>query len=146
MNPEEDGKTHINVYSQGKTVLGRFLSNFTHIQIDTVDGRFQSIEGYWYWLGCSHQYKERLRLLYGYQAKKTGRELRAADWNETPEFKKKICDAITIKLNSNLNMLAALRANTLPLTHYYVFNGKVVTPTSGGWIIDHINSLAKEAK
>src|SRR5580658_5856415 len=146
MNPEEDGKTHINVYSQGKTELGRFLSNWAHTQIDTVDGRFQSIEGYWYWLGCSHQYKERLRLLYGYQAKKIGRELRATDWNDTPEFKQKICDAITIKLNSNPKMLALLKANTLLLTHYYVYNGKVVTPSSGEWIIDHIFELSKETK
>lgn len=39
INPEEDGITHINIYSKGKTDLGRMLSNFAKFPIETVDGR-----------------------------------------------------------------------------------------------------------
>jgi len=31
INPEEDGITHINIYSKGKTDLGRMLSNFAKL-------------------------------------------------------------------------------------------------------------------
>jgi len=41
-----DGVTHINIYSKGKTSLDRALSNFAHTPIETVDGKFASIEGY----------------------------------------------------------------------------------------------------
>ena len=46
--PAEDGITHVNVYSRGLTTLGRWLSNFAHCPIETEDGPFASIEGYWY--------------------------------------------------------------------------------------------------
>ena len=36
--PKDDGITHINIYSQGKTQLGRFLSNFEPSPIETEDG------------------------------------------------------------------------------------------------------------
>ena len=44
-----DGMTHINVYSKGKTEIGRWLSNFAYSPIDLGnEGYFSSIEGYWY--------------------------------------------------------------------------------------------------
>lgn len=70
IDPNEDGISHINVYSKGRTGIGRFLSNFTFYPIHTVDGEFHSIEGYWYWLTCRD---DRLRYLHGYEAKKLGR-------------------------------------------------------------------------
>ena len=72
MNVEEDGITHVNIYSQGKTKLGKWLSNFSHTPIDTEDGHFESIEGYWYWLVTDNINKDILRGLYGYEAKKPG--------------------------------------------------------------------------
>ena len=51
MNLEDDGITHINVYSKGATALGRALSNFARIPVMVVpNGRFESVEAYWYWL------------------------------------------------------------------------------------------------
>ena len=51
MNLEDDGVTHINVYSKGATALGRALSNFARIPVVVVpNGRFESVEAYWYWL------------------------------------------------------------------------------------------------
>ncbi len=49
---KKDGVDHINIYSKGKTSLGRFLSNFVQADIETEDGDFASVEGYWYWLTC----------------------------------------------------------------------------------------------
>jgi len=46
----KDGIDHINLYSRGHTELGQYLSNFAYTPIQTEDGRFNSIEAYWYWL------------------------------------------------------------------------------------------------
>jgi hypothetical protein len=77
-----DGLTHINIYSQAKTALGRALSNFNDNWITTLDGDFASIEAYWYWLGCQHPDKELLRPLHGAEAKRVGRDLAAKDWQD----------------------------------------------------------------
>lgn len=77
IDPTQDGINHINIYIQGKTSIGKILSNFYHYNIITKDGNFNSIEGYWYWLGIEDcKEKEILRNLYGYTAKKTGNELK----------------------------------------------------------------------
>jgi hypothetical protein len=149
--PSEDGVSHINVYSQGKTELGRFLSNFTRASFTCEDGSFQSIEGYWYWLSTpvSELRRDELRAVYGYQAKALGRELRAADWGpgDQTEFRKKILAALQAKLEAYPRMLRLLESNTLPLRHYYVFRSK----TTGKevvhdeqlrcqWMLDFFNS------
>ena len=68
----EDGIDHINIYSRGHTELGQYLSNFAYTPIQTEDGRFYSIEGYWYWLNT---HNDKLRLLYGFKARSFGKEL-----------------------------------------------------------------------
>lgn len=144
IKPENDGIDHINVYSKGKTELGRFLSNFAHASINTEDGYFQSIEGYWYWLGTDNPKREGLRILYGYPAKKLGRELRAKDWQETQEFKNKILKAIRIKITKNPEMRDLLINNTFPLTHYYVYEDKIMNVPAAQWILDGIEEIKKE--
>lgn len=138
IDPEDDGVTHVNVYSQGRTALGRFLSNFAISPIETEDGSFRSIEGYWYWLSVND---DRLRRMTGYAAKKLGRELRGADWRDDDEFKRKIKDAIGLKLLANPSMLNQLIDLDLPLEHYYVMKGHVITPADGRWVIDFLDSF-----
>lgn len=145
-NPSEDGITHINVYSKGKTSLGKWLSNFTRAPITTEDGYFESIEGYWYWLGTNSERKEELRHVSGWKAKELGRELRGEDFQSTDEFKRKICAAIRLKIESNSKMLLSLQETSLPLAHYYVYgenhaNPKVITVKDCEWIMDCINSF-----
>lgn len=138
-NPENDGLTHINVYSKGQTELGRFLSNFAMARILTEDGWFASIEGYWYWLGVQD---DRLRTVYGWEAKQLGRTLRAPDWQFSEAFKDKIRAAITIKINDFEIAKAELIASKhLPLTHYYVYGSKIINVPEAQWILDHIDSL-----
>lgn len=146
LEPHLDGVTHLNVYSQAQTELGRRLSNFALSPIDTEDGKFNSIEGYWYWLGVAPGTSKRdsLRSRWGYEAKKLGRELRGSDYQEdSEEFRRKIKEAIKIKLGNDDELRAMLKANTLPLVHYYVYNGKVVAPNEGKWVIDFISEYAK---
>jgi hypothetical protein len=139
--PENDGIDHINVYSKGKTQLGKFLSNFTLTPILTSDGKFSSIEGYWYWLGCEHKDKEVLRDLSGFRAKQVGRELRAKDWQDSNEFKEKILAAIKIKINTYPYILKLFKENKLPFTHYYVYGDKVIDVPGAKWILDGIEKI-----
>jgi len=134
--PENDGIDHINVYSQARTELGRFLSNFAHCPQNTPDGVFQSLEGYWYWLKT---YDDRLRNLYGLDAKNLGRKLPIVNRFDVPRFKK----ALKIKLLNNKDFLinSPLWCDLeLPLTHYYVYNGQR-KDAGGQWVIEYLEQL-----
>lgn len=138
-DPDLDGAYHLNVYSKAKTELGRWMSNFAHQPMNVPgDGAFNSVEGYWYWIGCQH---ERLRQLSGYEAKKFGKACPAvlpALLEE--EFQAKIRAAIVAKAYVRPDMLAQLRASTLPLAHYYVF-GTTVRDAGYQWILDIWNDI-----
>jgi len=140
-NPDEDGITHINVYSKGKTELGRFLSNFSYFPIKTEDGCFDSVEGYWYWLSCKD---DNLRKMSGYQAKDYGRKHGGKDWLSDDNFKRKITSAIEIKIKSNQYMYDKIKKCNLPFTHYYVYGSKLVNVPEAKWILDCINNLRYE--
>lgn len=136
-----DGIEHINVYSKGKTWLGQQLSNFAHSPIDTVDGHFESIEGYWYWLGT---HDDILRDLHGYEAKKVGRAARReVEIIEVPDFQEKIKAAITVKLESDKELLKELKECSLPLKHYYCIRGIVIVPENNEWVLEHIDSFRR---
>lgn len=135
INPDEDGITHINIYSKAKTELGRFLSNFTQCKLNTEDGPFVSIEGYWYWLSCKD---DNLRELYGWKAKSYGREFGGTDWCDDDEFKRKILNAIEYKVRHSDEFYQEFVDSKLPFVHYYVYDGKVVEPKDGKWILNFL--------
>jgi hypothetical protein len=139
----QDGITHINIYSQGKTALGRMLSNFSRFHIVTPDGEFESVEGYWHWLGIEDcPEKEMLRNYYGYSAKKYGTELKKIKKNRVDEdFKKKILNAIWYKVKRNARLFTS-ENNSLPFEHYYLFGTKVHDVKSKYvWMIDGIEKM-----
>lgn len=139
--PSTDGIDHINIYSKGKTSLGRWLSNFAKSPIETEDGHFDSIEGYWYWLSSKD---DTLRSLSGWEAKSYGRSIGARDWLDENAFKDKIKRAIRLKLDNNPERLNELKICNLPLTHYYVYNDKIVRVPKADWIIDFLESIKSE--
>lgn len=134
LNPKEDGITHINIYSKGKTELGRWLSNwaqspFTHL----IHGEFSSIEGFWYWLGNQ---SDVMRPLYGYRAKEIGRALERKFIWEEKNFRKEIKYALKLKLESDTKMQQALKDSILPLEHYYVYNDVAIPVPQYNWITE----------
>jgi hypothetical protein len=141
--PERDGVDHLNVYSKGKEELGRWMSNFAREPIETKDGQFVSIEGYWYWLGCRD---DRLRNLSGFAAKQLGRELQQTFQMTIPEFQAAVEGAIRAKAKKRPDMVTKLKACVLPLAHYYVFgNPPVVKDAGHKWILDIWDKIRKEA-
>lgn len=142
IDPTKDGVDHINIYSKSKTKLGRFLSNFAHTPINVEKyGSFESIEGLWYWLGTRNN---ELRRLYGFWAKKVGRESPNKITLPKSEFQSIIKSAIKQKINSYPKMKQELIYSTLPFKHYYVYGGKVVD-AGFKWIPEFFEELRNES-
>lgn len=140
-NPLEEGKTHINAYSQSRTELGRLLSNFTKVKFKCEDGEFESIEGYWYWLivNKSNPKREQLRKVSGFKAKQLGRQLTKTDWCDNENFKLKIKRALWYKTIALPKLQKLLLENNLPIVHYYFYgeaekNPKIIIPKNGKWV------------
>lgn len=143
INPAEDGVEHINVYSHGKTELGRFLSNFAHTPINLPEGKFESIEGYWHYLGLPNNCpeKDKLKKLWGAEARKVGRELRKKYGTQhRDDFKEKIRNAIDVKLETYVDDWWYDDLKYMQLEHYYVTsNGTVKDQRKQfGWFTDMI--------
>ncbi len=121
-NPEEDGITHINVYSKGKTELGRLLSNFADTPFKHPSlGYFRTVEGYWYYIVTG---QERFRTMLGWEAKSEGKK--SLSIREHPD-QEELLEAYTAKLNYNPKIKEMLLSCNLPLTHYYIYNNVVKT-------------------
>lgn len=126
--PEDDGITHINVYSQGKTQLGQLLSNFAYTPFTHPEhGSFLCIEGWWYWIMTGD---EALRKTNGFKSKQLGKTLQVVRKHPTPE---ELRVAYIAKLEQHSIIKKLLQENTLPLAHYYVYGGKVVVPKEWLW-------------
>lgn len=150
IDPNEDGKTHINIYSKGRTPLGRFLTNFAHSELILPEGTFQSLEGYWYYLTTKEKSPELFNLV-GFEAKSFGKKLTQLSKKERlseNEFQAKIKKAMDLKIKSSPYWLEEFTKSELPFVHYYVFNGVVKDVTEQyRWIMNHWEarrSLLKE--
>lgn len=140
--PETDGITHINMYSRGKTQLGRDLSNFSyHPFVHPKFGRFVSLEGFWYWLLTEN---DELRDNYDINAKILGRHsiLHSGKIERDPYwFRLAYMSAAICKLQQHPSLMKAFQDNPLPLNHYYVFNGVKTLPKQHNWIVPLYESL-----
>jgi predicted NAD-dependent protein-ADP-ribosyltransferase YbiA (DUF1768 family) len=155
----KDGVDHINIYSKGETELGRLLTNFAHTPFTVEDGEFASVEAYWYWLLAVEKYKGtvhqfvveliKLRDLYGYQAKKLGREIVGERFDELDTslwFQTKILKAFYAKIEAHPQIAELLKDSTLPFQHYYVFVGRKVEPTSHKWQLKYWERIRRQLK
>lgn len=137
----QDGITHINIYSKGNTALGRVLSNFARTPFTCKDGKFESIEGYWYWLKTKD---DRFRSLFGYEAKRLGKTSSTNIY--CPDFEHKIKLATICKLNQNSYIINWLTKSYLPFCHYYVFANGYRKDAGNEWLIEFIEGLRRQAK
>ena len=151
-DPLRDGVDHINVYSKGRTELGRLLSNFAQTPFDCIDGHFESVEGYWYWLLAVkepvNRELERLRSLHGFEAKRVGKEIENIDRTRpvTREFRECIYNAFAAKLKANPRVQELLKASTLPFKHYYVYERGVQVLPEFDWLMVYWENLRDEAQ
>lgn len=146
----KDGINHINVYSRGKTVIGRELSNFALTPFEhPVHGVFDSVEGYWYWLT---RLDDRLREVSGVEAKELGRSLPKRRSYDGPElsalFQFRITQALDAKLDRHPEIMQRLTASRLPFVHYYVVKSKgqmiPSVPDGSDFLMTHFTKVRQE--
>ncbi len=145
INPEEDGITHINIYSKAKTKLGKFLSNFHECDLVLPEGNFKSIEGYWYYIQTKpYDKRELLKNMSGFEAKTQGRLIREGNFLFDKEFERKIKKAFSIKINTYPEYEKLMKDNKLPYKHYYVYGEKIYDKTNEfKWMLDHVRYINK---
>lgn len=145
-NPAEDGVTHINVYSQGKTELGRLLSNFTKTPFIHPDyGMFECMEGFYYYIstGCCD---EEFRYLLGFKAKQHGAKMPRV---KRDDFVDVMDSGLRAKIRCNGNIHAMLKEAKLPFEHYYIYGihkerTKVFVPVEHQWWIEKLDKIRQE--
>lgn len=149
--PINEGVDHINIYSKSRTVLGRQLSNFQKSPFNhPKDGKFMSVEGYWYWY-LTGQDVDDFRQLFGFKAKELGKKiLEERKINKDQMllgFQEDVLEAIRCKLRQNRYILMNLISTDLPLEHYYFYgkidNCKVHRLEQYNWITEEIERIRK---
>lgn len=134
MNPEQDGITHINVYSRGNESLGRALSNISECNIEhPFYGHFRTLEGLWFFMKTGHQH-DKFRILKGMAARQEGKDMESVHF---PLFNKMFKLGMLEKLERNPQLQKQLVENELPLAHYYVYGKKVIPQTHHQWQLDY---------
>jgi len=143
IDPNEDGISHINIYSKGRTIIGRLLSNFAHTPFTHPKyGSFSSVEGFIYWMGSGD---DALRSMYGFQAKEYGRK--AAEKNRklpVAEFRQAVIEALRCKIDQNSKVKIHLKSEMLPFVHYYNYGNKVIRVPQWDWVIEELDRIRKE--
>lgn len=164
IDSNDDGVTHINIYSGGQTELGRFLSNFTQWSQVTNHGIFNSLEGYYHYLKLMRAVQEsdisgllradliceidRLKSMFGKQAQDYGRRLRQRLMNEriwindhpNEFFYECFRNAVITKIESS-HFKTEFYETTLPFTHYYLINGAVIYKPHFSWLEELVNKI-----
>lgn len=141
-DPTEDGYTHLNAYSKGRTHLGRMLSNFAYSPfVFEPYGKFNSMEGFYYWFITGQQHED-LRKLHGSTAKAVGHKYKRVITSFTDEELCIIQDAMIAKIVQNEEILQGLKDCNLEIVHYYVMFGKVISLSDQhDWFTETLNMI-----
>lgn len=95
----------------------------------------------WYWLGTLD---DRLRDLYGFQAKQLGKSLPRQQDLHNVVFQSRVCKAMKIKLEgAPPHIIKAFYESELPFEHYYVYGG-TVRDAGFKWIAEYWIKLRDE--
>lgn len=179
--PFTDGINHVNFYSNGRTTVGKMISNFyaqpNGAKFDTIHGQFLTLEGYYHYLRIvdylfykgyginalgrlETEYPDirLLRTLTGAECIQRGRRLKASIYGGTDyrpgEFSDYANGAFQNALLRKLrllkfdgsclgNVLSYCHSMGLPFLHYYVMNGRVITPPHSEWLPNLVVSIVE---
>lgn len=150
LNPMDDGITHIDIYTKGKTRLGRLLTNLADIPVHhPIYGTFRCAEGLWYYLKTGCQF-ECLRAMTGFEAKKFGTS-KPTVWMD--DFKEQFKLGLINKIVSHQELYEAFVSSELPFEHYYFYSSnkpnvppKVIEPKDVRWLTEFFTELRAKWK
>lgn len=143
--PEDDGKTHINIYSRSNCELGRMLSHFYTATLEHPEfGSFANLECFWHYLatGCKH---EKLRNMPAFKVKQLAKEIPKVIRDD---FMEQIKIANELKILQHPSILYRFRDSTLPFEHYYAFGNPPIIrrPKEAQELIDVFEKIRTEFK
>ncbi len=116
--PEDDGKTHINIFSRSKCQLGKMLSHFYPAEFHhPTYGIFANMECFWYYVSTGCKF-EALRNLPAIKAKFMGRTMTRVPCDD---FMEQIKFGNKLKIIQHSAILDLFRQSSLPFEHYYLF-------------------------
>ncbi|MNO14021.1 hypothetical protein D3C76_36610 [compost metagenome] len=131
--PDEDGKTHINVYSRGATAFGRSLSNLADCNIEhPYFGHFRTLEGLWFYMKTGMR-DDSFRIIKGLAARDLGKNMPSKHY---ALFSKMFKLGMVEKLQRSQQLQRELVENDLPLAHYYCYGSKVIGLDKHQWQLD----------
>jgi predicted NAD-dependent protein-ADP-ribosyltransferase YbiA (DUF1768 family) len=147
-----DGVDHINVYSKGKTELGRMLSNFYPSPFTLRGIQFKSVETFWYYIiacnmGAGDELKGDVLAKSGWEVKEFWKQYKtlANHYEAADPTRPQLKLAYLQKLKENPAIQEKLIESTLPLRHYYQYGYKIV-PTKHGWTVELWEEIREELK
>lgn len=127
-----DGLTHINIYSKGRTSLGRALTNMCLFTFEYNSLTFHSVEQAWHYFKFINinevVAKAIMNMDDAYTIKKYAKPYNneaTALYVQSQEFRSLIKDVICTRLNSDNDLQLQLRNSHLPFEHYYSFGNDI---------------------
>lgn len=147
----QDGKSHINIYSKGRTVLGRTLSNFSHHKFNHDElGSFSGMEGLYYYLKTGKK-NDSFRRLSGFAAKKLGQTLPRVEMDKE-EFYRLLKLGCRCLYRDNpkiheliLDQVVENKSEVLPFEHYYLNGNHPIFPKGNEWLTEEWEEIRKDA-
>lgn len=143
---EDDGVTHINVYTRGATSLGRDLSNLADIPVNhPIHGQFRTMEGLWFYLTTGAT-NEMFRVMNGWDARRLGKSMEKV-WSN--DFNTMVKIGLTAKILQNRELTLKLMTEHTDLNfyHYYYYgkapNVKLVVPKGHDWQMKHLGRIRR---
>lgn len=155
-NPMFDGVTHCNIYTKGRTGLGRALTNFAMTPFKhPILGEFLSGEGLHYYLKVGEENKatgevkrfDEFRQLWGIEAKQRGVELSRTHMVLNHDFDYHMWLGLLAKVTQNPKLFKMFVESDLPFTHYYYYGDpdsgqcKVVSPKRPGKLVTDLEEI-----
>ena len=140
-----DGVTHLNIYSNSKTDLGRGLAHFAFSPfLHPYYGPFNSMEGFWHFIRAEEP-DHRLRTFSGHRAKLLGKTLKT---HRVENFRELVNEANYHRIAQSEKLRALIVDSNLPFDHYYLFGPgqKLVRPMGFEWLVDGFENIRKMLK
>lgn len=143
--PEDDGRTHINISSNGATQLGRDLTHFAAIPfIHPIYGPFKTMEGFWHYIKGQDP-DDAFRTLTASKAKQYAKDRITV---KRPNFINIVKEANFHKIEQNEVLKQLMIDSTLPFEYYYLYGPEQlkILPGHAPWLCSSFEEIRRMLK
>lgn len=128
INPQEDGITHINIYTKSNCKLGKMLSNMYQSPFNFQGINFNSIEQAWHYFKFKDNDVQKANHILSLNSSfeclkyaKANKTIESTKIALSDSFKELMCSLIRSKIMNDNTLKLMLRNSFLPLEHYYAY-------------------------